>query len=348
MKTLSVFFTFFLSFASAENLEKIIVSVPGPHSFASLPIDLILKIGADREQGVQVRILYAGSGPLALENLVHANAEFAVTGAPAAMSLHNHGEDVVLIAAMTKIVPFALVVRGDLRNQIQTVADLKGRSIGANSSTSNSKSVALQLLELILAAEGITPNMVHILPTNQSWKTQLSSISSAEVDAIMSVEPFADRLVTEGRAFSLVDLKDPKTTQKILGAGFLYASLVTRKELFTKSPERVAKMVKILKSSLAWISTHTPEQIVSMLGISNPEEASSLLASLKNHPDAFVQDGSFSAVQIQETNIFFHASHGVKLSESPLRLENMIDDRWLNSSLNQKPIDTYLSIAKLL
>ncbi|CAK0761334.1 exported hypothetical protein [Gammaproteobacteria bacterium] len=156
----------------AANLETITISAPGPHSFASLPIDLIPKIEIDREQGVQIRISYAGSSPLALKNLVGKNVDFAVTGAPAAMSLRNHGEDVVLIAAMTKIVPFVLVVRSDLRNQIKSIADLKGRNIGVNSNTPNSKSVSTQLLELILASEGITLNMVHLLPTNQNWKAQ--------------------------------------------------------------------------------------------------------------------------------------------------------------------------------
>ncbi|CAK0769348.1 NMT1 domain-containing protein [Gammaproteobacteria bacterium] len=312
-------------------METIVVSAPGPGSFAYLPIDLIPKIGLDRQEGAQVRILYTGGSPVSLEQLSNHNVEFAIAGAPAAMSLRTHGGDVVLIAAITKVAPFSLLVRIDLQDQIKSVADLKGRTIGVHSGTPHSENVSQQVLELLLASEGITPDMVKIVSVKQSWKIQYLSIFSGEVDALMGTEPFSSRLLSEKRIFFLVSFEDPKIAQKIKGAGFLYASLATQNWILAESPKKVAKMVKILKNSLAWIASHTPEQIVAALGISDPGESSSLLLALKKYPNAFVQDASFSTAQIQETNTFFHAGFDKKSSENHLLLENMIDDRWVGT-----------------
>jgi len=334
MKVLSLpclVFCLVLTPASAADLETIVVSAPGPLSFGYLPIDLIPKIGLDRQNGVRVRVVYTGSSPVSLDQLLNQNVEFAAAGAPAAMSLRSNGGDVVLIAAIGKVATFSLMVRSGLQDKIKSVADLKGRSIGVHSGTPQSKSVSQQLLELLLASEGITPEMVRIVPANQSWRVQYFSIFSGEIDALMGAEPFSSRFLSEKHVFSLVDLGDPKMAQKIKGTGFLYASLATQNWILAESPKKVAKMVKILKNSLAWIASHTPEQFVSALGISDPRESSSLLVALKKYPNAFVQDGSFSTVQIQETNTFFHAGFTGKPSENQLLLENMIDDWWVGT-----------------
>ena len=122
--------------------EHIVVSVPGPHNLSYLPIDLIPVIGADKTEAVHLQILHTGGGAVAMNNMIKHDADFAVAGVPAAMSLRSNGGDVVVIAPVDDAPLFVLMVRKDLQDQVKRIADLKGKVIGVNTSTKASKTTS--------------------------------------------------------------------------------------------------------------------------------------------------------------------------------------------------------------
>ena len=314
--------------AAAEDARIITVSAPGPRNLSYLPVDLIPKIGADRDEGVALRILHTGGGAVALNNLSNGNADFAVAGVPAALSLRAGGGDVVVIAPVDDAPLFVLMVRASLADRVKRIADLKGKVIGVNTSTRASKTTSQQLAELLLGAEGVLPDSVRIVPAGQSWEEQSSLMITGTADAVMGDEPFASRLLAEHRVFFLANLAEPDTVKTIRGAGFLHAALETRGEVIRSDPEKAGKMVRMLKASLAWIAGHTPEQVIEALAIADPEERQALLFSLRKYPRAFSPDGRFSTGQLRETDIFFHTSNQDNPKAQALGIESMVDDRW--------------------
>lgn len=306
---------------------RIVLSAPGPHNISYLPIDLIPKIGADRAEGAELQLLPTGGGAIALSNLMSRNADFAVAGFPAAMSLRVSGGQVVGIAAVDDAPLFILMVRAELKNKVKRIADLKGKVIGVNTSSLSSKTTSQQLAELLLKSDGVKSDMVRIMPAGQSWAEQSSLIYSGMADAIMGDEPFASRLLAENKVFFLADLTDSATTAKIPGANFLHATLEARADLIESDPQKVEKMVKILRRSLQWIASHTPEELVGKLDIKDKTERDSLLDSLKKYPRVFSKDGAFSSKQLQETEIFFHGSTENPAAQA-LKVESMINDKW--------------------
>ncbi|MEI7843722.1 MAG: ABC transporter substrate-binding protein [Gallionellaceae bacterium] len=300
---------FALLSSSALALEKITLSAPGPRNLSYLPVDLIPAIGADTEEGVALEIFHVGGGGVALNNLMNRNADFAVAGFPAVMSLHANGGDVVGIAAVDNAPLFVLMVRSGLKGKVKRIADLRGKVIGVNTSTKNSKTTSQQLAELLLQSDGVDLDMARIVPAGQSWAEQSSLIISGTADAVMGDEPFASRLAKEGHVFFLANLAEAATTKKIMGANFLHATLATRGDIIQSSPEKVAKMVRMMAKSLAWIANHQPAEIVDRLKITDPEERASLLLSLKKYPHAFSRDGRFSTEQLKETELFFHSTN---------------------------------------
>ena len=149
--------------------ERIVVSVPGPRNISYLPIDLISKIGADKEVGVKMDLLHTGGGAVALNNMVTRNADFSVAGMPAAMSLRANGGDVVAVAAVDDAPLFVLMVRAQLKGKVKKIADLEGKVIGVNTSTKNSKTTSQQLAELLLKSGGVPLDAIRIVPAGQSW-----------------------------------------------------------------------------------------------------------------------------------------------------------------------------------
>ena len=314
--------------AAAADLQRIVVSAPGPHNISYLPIDLIPAINADKEEGVSLQILHTGGGAVAMQNMVSRNADFAVAGVPAAMSLRANGGDVVVIAPVDDAPLLVLMVRADLKDKVKRISDLKGRVIGVNTSTKASKTTSQQLAELLLKSDGVPLNSVRIVPAGQSWVEQSSLMISGQADAVVGDEPFASRLLADKRVFFLAHLAQPETVKGIKGANFLHAALETRSDVIAGEPEKVAKMVRMIQKSLAWIGSHTPEQLVEALAIKDPDERESLLLALRNYPKNFSRDGRFSTAQLQETDIFFHSSLEQEAPGQSLTIEQMVDDRW--------------------
>ncbi|MBF0143580.1 MAG: ABC transporter substrate-binding protein [Magnetococcales bacterium] len=312
----------------AGGLESITISAPGPHNISYLPIDLIVRIGADREEGCAVRLLPTGGGAVALSNLVQKNVDFAVAGVPAAMSLKSHGGDVVVILPINDAPLFVLMVRAELRDEIKGIADLKGRVLGVNTSTRSSKTTSQQLVELLLRSAGVPVDTVRIVPAGQSWEEQSSLILSASVDAVMGDEPFASRLLEMGKVYFLAHLALPESVRGIPGSRFLHAALETRSDVIAEQPEKVAKVVRMIRKSLAWIASHSATELVEKLAITDVDERRSLILALERYPAAFSPDGRFSTAQLRETALFFQSGNDRDLPNPVFELDSLIDDRW--------------------
>ena len=308
------------------------MSVPGPHNLSYLPADLIPKIGTDRAEGVELQLLHSGGSSFALSHLTNHNADFAVAGLPSIMSLRANGGKTVGIAAVDDAPLFVLMVRTQLKNSVKRVADLKGKIIGVSTSSLSSKTTTQQLFEILLQSDGLTPRMVRIVPTSLSWPEQAALINSGMVDAIMTTEPFASRLQAENKVFFLANLADPDTAAKIPGAGFLHATLATRADLIDSDPQKVAKMVRVMRRTLQWIASHTPEKLVEQLDIRDQTERAALLECLKQYPRLYSKDGRFSSKQLQETERFFHAAAADHPAAQALKAESVITDQWAGRS----------------
>ncbi len=333
---LRVLFAFVLTLvafvARAQGLEKMVISAPGPRNISYLPVDLIPAIGADKEEGIALQILHVGGGAVALNNLTTRNADFAIAGFPAAMSLSANGGDVVGIAAVNDAPMFVLMVRAGLKGQVKRISDLRGKVIGVNTSTKSSKTTSQQLAELLLKSDGIELDMVRIVPAGQSWIEQSSLMLSGTADAVMGDEPFASRLASEGKVFFLANLSDPATTKKITGANFLHATLETRSDMIRDNPKKVEKMVRMLVKSLQWIAKHTPQEVVDKLKVTDPDERTSLLLALRKYPHAFSRNGKFSSNQLKETESFFRKTSEGNADAQSLNIESIINDRWAGRS----------------
>lgn len=318
--------------AAGPPLPRIVVSVPGPHNISYLPVDLITKIGADREEGVEVQLLHTGGGSVALHNLTNRNADFAVAGLPAIMSLRANGGQAVGIAAVDDATLAIFMVRTGLKNQVKRFADLKGKVIGVSTSSLSSKTTMQQLLEILLQSDGLSPRLVRIVPAGLSWADQSALIDSGMVDAIMSTEPFASRLLAQNKVFFLANLADPDTAARIPGTGLLHATLATRAELIAGDPQKAEKMVRVMRRTLQWIASHTPEALVEKLDIRDKAERAALLECLKKYPRLYSKDGRFSGTQLVETERFFRASAAGDPAAQALKAESVITDRWAGRS----------------
>ena len=221
---------------------------------------------------------------------------------------------------------FVLMVRASLKQKIRQIADLKGRVIGVNTSTNNSKTTSQQLAKLLLESDGVSLDQVRIVPAGQNWEEQSSLILSGAADAIMGDKPFASRLLAMGKVYFLVNLAQPETVKKIQGANFLHAALETRRSVVEEAPHKVEKMTKILRKTLRRLDVREPDQA---LGIGVDCIARMLIRGLLIQPDvgeAVHDDGLVYAPFVHELDHVAGLELAVALLERPFMDMNVVID----------------------
>lgn len=318
--------------AQPARVLDVVVSLPGPASTVSFPVELLVRQGLDAEQGLRVRPKFVGGGGIALEDLTTRNADFAVMGLPAAMLLRARTPATpaspVVLAAVDDQPLYMLVVRSDLREQVRQVADLRGRALGVHSNSAAARTTSHQLTELVLASHGVSGDAVRYVSVGQNWETQSAAFASRAVDAIMADEAFALRFVQERRGYALLSLGDREQAAKVPGAGFLRAVLAGRAETVEADPERAARMVRAVKAALGWIAARTPQQAAAGAGYADPAATATMERLLQANPRMYSRDGRFSGRQLRETQVFFRASNAALPAAQALALESMVVDRW--------------------
>jgi NitT/TauT family transport system substrate-binding protein len=312
----------------AQSLLKITLASPGPASFSYLPIDLIKKIGADQAEGVDLDIRYFGGGPLAANEMLKGNSDFAALGMAALAGIHADGKDVRSLVSISRAPTYVLSVRSELRPHIKSIADLKGRVIGVHSSGKTSKSTSRQLVEFMLHRAGVSPDSVNYLSAGQSYAEQRAALASGAIDALMGEEPFSTRLAEEGLAFILADLHNEGIARQALGGPFLYVQIATRGNLLEQQPEKARRMVAIMRRVLLWIANHNADEVARMLSGPDPElirESRQLLARSKS---AFSPDGTFRRQEVATTERFFLGLSKDNPILRGMRLTDFIDARY--------------------
>ncbi len=316
------------AFSAAAQTQQISVSVPGPGAASYLPVSLIPKIGADRAEGAQVRVQYVSGGGVAIQEMLSNNSEFVVLGLPAAMSARLRDSRIVALAAVNDLPLYVLLVRSGLQGKVKSVADLKGRVIGVHSNSITTKTNSHQLIELLLRQAEVSPDSVRFVSVGQRWSSEAAMLAEGAADAIMGDEPHASRMVADKAAFALVHLGDPQTAAAIPGGAFLRGVLVGRQDRIEHDPKKAETMVRIIRRTLEWIASHTPEEVIDMAGIEDPAERKYMLATMRKYPRQYSSDGKFSTRQLQDTEIFFRKSQAGNSAAQTLKVESMVMDRW--------------------
>ena len=302
------------------------VNIPGPGALPFLPIDPIPRLGLDRKLGVDLQIRYFASGVQAAEDMLEGNAHFAGFGFSVLPKFAAKGLDVAAIAPLSgSHTPYAIVARADLRGKVRTLADLRGRSIGASVGSVNSKTHMQMLTELLLRSAGVAPEQVRWVGTAQNLNGQVGALAGGVVDAVFCEEPFISALLRRKLGYVLADMTDPKVAARVPGSGHLRASIVASRATLAQDPARAERMVQMTAQALAWIHRQTPETIVAQLPLADDQDRNDYIAALRRSPRMHSRDVRFSQRKLVATREFLAAlGNGAQIIDPA----TLIDSRW--------------------
>jgi NitT/TauT family transport system substrate-binding protein len=332
MKSGNVFFramlALWMTLSAAAQAETIVLAVPGPGSLAFLPVYLAKAIEADHEQGLELKLRYLNGGPLAMRDLMNNNSDFMVIGLPAIAEGRANGMPVVAIGQLSQSAMFVLLLRRGLRDQVHSVAQLKGRRIGTSSGTTSERSLGQMMTEYLIQRAGLKSSDVQFISSGQNRESQSAALTSATVDALMGDEPFASELVAQGVAVKLLDLHPLKQNNDLFGGPMVRAALATREDIYVQHPGTVKKVQRMLDLTLQWLSKHSAREIADKLTGQPGFDATRsklLVEVLQRSQGMFPTRLAWDAQAVATTERFFHDMAG-NAKELHLPFANFVHD----------------------
>ena len=165
---------------------------------------------------------------------------------------------------------FGLIVRSQLKDQVKTVKDLKGRKIGYTTPGSGSWALG----NVYLKKAGLDPDKdVELVSLGGDNAVFYTALQSGRVDAIVSFEPIAQKVLADNVGVFLLDPYQPGQAKEWTGSDKAAALfLVTREDVIQAKPDLVKRMANVQKKGLDFIRASTASAIADAI-LASPKAA---------------------------------------------------------------------------
>jgi NitT/TauT family transport system substrate-binding protein len=246
----------------------IVVGGP-PTSTEYLPLRLAEAEGYFRTAGLQVALQAARSESQAAEALARGQADIAATSLDAALR-HGAvgGRPPRLVFGLTAAPPVTLLVSAVHRQAIARIEDLAGRTVAASTPGAPAHSLLLALLD----RHELLASRLSLLSLGE--RAVAAGLETGEVHAALLPDPWASRLLAEGKATLLADFRRAEDAARWLGGPTVQAALF------------VGPGTRLTATELRAVATALLQGILRVQG-APPED---LLASLPERAVGLVED----------------------------------------------------------
>lgn len=249
--------TAFLCGVSAADPLRIAESGPGTHR---LPIYIALNGGFFKEQGLDVEIVEVRSGADSAKMVAGGAVEFASGPIGDVVNLSKQGFSAYAIDVMTIRTNNSFVVAASKKDEIRTIADLKGKNVGVTGVGSGT----WQLLIYALKKANVNPEDVNIVALGSDPAVVRAALENGAVDVLTHGDPYNPPLVQDGLAVYLFDPVQEEVHQQMFGGGLTNNTIYISDNFRKSNPETVQKFANGIQQALNWIHTHTPREIAAL------------------------------------------------------------------------------------
>lgn len=303
----------------SAKIETIPVTVAGTDMIAIKHLPMFIN-SFGQMTGVQPKFTEFQGGSQVAKALREGQVDFAFMAVEHV--LKDQSGEMKLVALVTRYPGHTLLVDVAYKDQIKTVADLKGQKVGVSTLGSGPH----QTLNLLLSKSGIDPNLVTVLPVGsnapQVFKEQ-------KVAAMISLEPFTSQAIQSGQAYVLMDARKADGVKQLWGQDELpWVALVTRQAVIDQNADVVQKMVSEIVRSQKLLFGSSGSEVVEMVPPGFKTDPALFVAIFEANKEAFSPNGALneSAVNVvwqslQET--------GAIPKDKPLSWETVADVRFL-------------------
>jgi NitT/TauT family transport system substrate-binding protein len=270
-----------------KEMTKVKLAMGGTKSsILFLPSILAEYAGFYKEEGIEIEFVEMKGGSQASQALVSGEVDVASNALDHVVKSQAQGVDIVMLALYNRFPSVALVVDSKYKDQIKSVADLKGKKVGVTSRGSGTDGV----LHALMSKAGLVESDLEILGVGSD--TMPEALKSGKVVAAVGLDPYVTELVASGKAFVLSDMRTEKDTRATYGSDMPFAGLTTRGDVLKKNPQLAARLARAIIKANKYLASHTAEEIAAILPAAVKGDNEVLyIASLKANLEAFAPDG---------------------------------------------------------
>lgn len=237
--------------------ENVTLMVGGLDKIIYLPAMLAQQLGYFKTEGLNVKLLNTpANGGGVVDTVLTGDADAAVSFFDHSVDLAGLGKSTESVVILDTVPGEAILVPKKNEGSITSVSDFKGKTLGVTSLGGSGEFLTRYLVQ----HAGLSQSDVKIIGAG-AGAAFIATMDAGRVDAGLTTEPSITKLTTSGSAKVLVDLRSAEGSQAALGGIYPGGAVYTSTDYATKHPQTIQKFVNAFVKTLAWIHTHTAEQI---------------------------------------------------------------------------------------
>ncbi|MCO5400910.1 ABC transporter substrate-binding protein [Ralstonia soli] len=260
--------------AHAQDPTRLTIMVSGTAKMIYLPATLAQRLGYFRDEGLEVELLSQPAGVDAESELLTGFAQGVVGFYDHTIDLQAKGKEVRAIVVFSQVPGEAELVSTRLPATVGTMRDLRGHTLGVTGLGSSTSF----LTRYLMAQQGLSAADYTMLPVGAEHSFA-KALRSGRIDAGMTTDPIASRLVRNGEARVLLDLRTLESTRAALGGPYPAACLYLQSEWLEAHPELATKLAHAFVRTLRYMHAHDAEDIAAHM----PPEFR------RDHPELYVK-----------------------------------------------------------
>jgi NitT/TauT family transport system substrate-binding protein len=242
------------------SIPQIKIMVGGIDKVIYLPAKLTEQLGNFKAEGLDVQLLTEPSGATAENVLISGDVQGVVGFYDHTIDLQTKGKCIMSVVQFADVPGEVEMVATAKAATIKSPADFKGKKLGVTSPGSST-----DFLTQYLATKGGLQSGDYTTVKAGAGTTFIAAIDNGGIDAGMTTDPTAAKLISSGKAKILLDMRTETGTRAALGGLYPASSLYMDCAWVQAHPEAVQKLANALVKTLRWIGAHTPEEIAAKM-----------------------------------------------------------------------------------
>ncbi len=222
-----------------------------------VPYEVTRARGHFADQGFDVELIYTRGGNAAVQALVGGAVDYAGSSFDVALQAAANGAAIRRVASTGRLPLFALAVAPDRSAEIDTVADLEGRTVGVSALGNADHALLLFLLD----QAGADAASVQFATVGTNL---FDALRIGQLDAAMVQEP-ALTLITEAGGRELVNFMELDEAREHVGGAYEFMGVAVRAAERDERLDEMRRLATALERGLADTRTLPPADIVAAL-----------------------------------------------------------------------------------
>jgi len=244
----------------ADAQTKVRLSVGGQSALYYLPLTVTAQLGYFKQEGLEVEISDLAGGARALQALMGGSADVVAGAFDHTIQMQAKNQPLTAVVTLGRFPGFVLALRASKADTYRGPQDLKGMKIGITAPGSSTHF----MVQYIMVRAGLKPDDASFISVG-AGASAVAAIKRGEIDALVSVDPVVNLLLSENAIKVLYDTRTLDGTRQVYGGVYPAAVLYLTPTYAERNPQTVQKLVNASVRALKWIATHSAEEIANVM-----------------------------------------------------------------------------------